>query len=84
MNEASASLNRLKTSAGIATDGIPHHLPHPTASVDAHRAAYLAPLRASHKAPGDPGERFACVDASQSPAAMRGTIQIVTTAALRA
>ena len=78
MNEASASLNRLKTSAGIAIDGIPHHSPHPT-NPDANTAAaaYLAQLHASQKAPGDPGARFAVTGLASWPAA---TIQIVTPA----
>jgi hypothetical protein len=56
MNEASASLNRLETIAGIANDGIPHHSPHPTHLVDANRAAaaYMAALPALRKALGDP------------------------------
>lgn len=93
MNEASASLNRLETFAGIANDGIPHHAPHPTQSVDANAvAAYMAALPASRKALGDPDALLlrparAGLPAWLSlprplttlvPAQVSGTIQMVT------
>ncbi len=82
MNEASASLNRLDTIAGIAIDGIPHHSPHPTHTVDANAvAAYLAALTASRKAHGDPDARLARPHAPASslpPAPGCGPIQLLT------